>query len=213
MAKPIIYGPAYSTFTRTVRMALEEKGVDYDLVEVDILSGAHKEAEHLSRHPFGKVPAFEHDGLVLYETDAITRYVNEAFEGTDLEPEDVRDRALMAQAIGVIGGYAYPPIVGQIFIQRAVMPMLGNAADEAAIEAAIPAARTSVAALEAMIGDNKFLAGDRLSRADLMLVPVYDYLSQTPEGEKLLEEAPNLRRWWSSIRTRPSVEITTPSLG
>jgi len=213
MSKPVIYGPAYSTFARTVRLALEEKGVDYGLIEVDIFSDAHKTPEHLARHPFGKVPAFEHDGLTLYETDAITRYVNEAFDGPDLEPADPRARALMTQAIGVISGYGYPSIVGKIFIQRAVMPMMGGAADESVVETAVPEARACISALEDMLGDKVYLAGDTLSRADLFLVPVYDYLSQTPEGEKLLATAPNLQRWWNSISTRPSVEKTTPSLG
>ena len=213
MAKPIIYGPAYSTYARTVRLALEEKGVDYDLVEVDLLAGAAKASEHLARHPFGKVPAFEHDGFELYETDAIIRYVNAAFPGPDLEPADVKGRARMAQAINVIGGYAYPCMIGQIFIQRAVMPMMGNTADEATIAAALPQARTSVAALEDLLDGNAYLAGDRLSLADLFLIPVYDYASQTPEGEKLLADAPNLRRWWDGVRARESVAKTRPSFG
>ena len=65
MAKPIIYGPAYSTYARTVRLALEEKGVGYDLVEVDLLGEPAQAPEHLARPPFGKVPAFEHDGCEL----------------------------------------------------------------------------------------------------------------------------------------------------
>ena len=213
MAKPIVYGPAYSTYARTVRLALEEKGVEYDLVEVDLLGGAARSPEHLARHPFGKAPAFEHDGFELYETDAIMRYVNAAFPGPDLEPADARGRARMAQAISIIGGYAYPSLIGQIFIQRAVMPMMGNAADEAAIAAALPQAQTSVAALERLIDGNPYLAGDRLSLADLLLIPVYDYIFQTPEGEKLLAEAPNLRRWWDGVRSRESVARTRPSLG
>jgi glutathione S-transferase len=213
MAKPIVYGPAYSTYARTVRLALEEKGVEYDLVEVDLLGGAARSPEHLARHPFGKAPAFEHDGFELYETDAIMRYVNAAFPGPDLEPADAKGRARMAQAISIIGGYAYPSLIGQIFIQRAVMPMMGNAADEAAIAAALPQAQTSVAALERLIDGNPYLAGDRLSLADLLLIPVYDYISQTPEGGKLLAEAPNLRRWWDGVRSRESVARTRPSLG
>jgi glutathione S-transferase len=213
MAKPVIYGPAYSTYARTCRMALEEKGADYDLVEVDILSGANKTPEYLARQPFGKVPAFEHDGLDLYETDAIIRYINEAFPGIDLVPADVVGRARMTQALDIIGGYAYPAMIGQIFIQRAVMPMMGNAADEDAIAAAIPQAETCVAALEKLIGGNDYLAGDRLSLADLLLIPVYDYISQTPEGQKMLAKAPNLQRWWDRVRTRPCVEKTRPSLG
>ena len=213
MAKPVIYGPAYSTYARTCRLALEEKGAEYDLVEVDILSGANKAPEHLARHPFGKVPAFEHDGLELYETDAITRYIDEAFAGTDLQPADAAGRARMAQAIGIVGGYAYPAMIGQIFIQRAVMPMTGGTADEDAIAAAIPQAETAVAALEKLIGGNPYLAGDRLSLADLLLIPVYDYIAQTPEGQKMLASAPNLQRWWDTVRTRPAVATTRPALG
>jgi glutathione S-transferase len=213
MAKPIVYGPAYSTYARTARLALEEKGVDYDLVEVDLLAGAAKAPEHLARHPFGKAPAFEHDGFELYETDAIMRYVNAAFPGKDLEPADAKGRARMAQAISVIGSYAYPCMIGQIFIQRAVMPMMGNSPDEAAITAALPQAQTCVAALEKLLDGNAYLAGDRLSLADLLLIPVYDYLSRTPEGETLLAAAPNLQRWWETMRTRESVTKTKPSPG
>ena len=213
MAKPIIYGPAYSTYARTVRLALEEKGVDYDLVEVDMLAGAHKAPEHLARQPFGKVPAFAHDGFELYETDAIIRYIDAGFPGPELEPADARGKARMAQAINVIGGYAYPCMIGQIFMQRAVMPMIGNTADEAAIAAAIPQAETCIKALEKLIDGDPYLAGDRLSLADLLLIPVYDYVAQTPEGEKLLADAPNLRRWWDGVRTRASVSKTRPNLG
>jgi glutathione S-transferase len=213
MAKPVIYGPAYSTYTRTCRLALEEKGAGYDLVEVDVLSGANQTPEHLARHPFGKVPAFAHDGLELYETDAITRYVNDAFSGADLLPADAAGRARMAQAVNIIGNYAYPAMISQIFVQRAVVPMKGGAADEDAIAAAIPQAETCVAALEKLIDGNAYLAGDRLSLADLLLVPVYDYFAQTPEGQKMLAKAPNLQRWWDRVRTRPSVEKTRPSLG
>jgi glutathione S-transferase len=213
MAKPVIYGPAYSTYARTCRLALEEKGADYDLVEVDILSGANTTPEHLARHPFGKVPAFEHDGLELYETDAITRYVDEAFQGTDLQPADAAGRARMAQAINIIGGYAYPAMISQIFVQRAVRPMTGGTADEDAIAAAIPQAETAVAALEKLIDGNAYLAGDRLSLADLLLIPVYDYIAQTPEGQNMLAKAPNLQRWWDTVRTRPSVQKTRPALG
>ena len=48
-----------------MRLALEEKGVGYDPVEVDLLGGPAQAPEHLARHPFGKVPAFEHDGCEL----------------------------------------------------------------------------------------------------------------------------------------------------
>ena len=213
MGKPVIYGPGYSTFTRSVRMALEEKGVDYDLVEVDILTGANKTPEHLARQPFAKVPAFEHDAVSLYETGAITGYVNEAFDGPALEPSGAAERARVAQAIGVIDSYAYPCMVTKIFIQRAVMPMVGQSSDEAAISEGVEQAKTAIAALEALIGDSPYLAGDSFSRADIQLIPVYDYLAQTPEGQSVLEAAPKLRGWWDRVKDRASVVATKPALG
>ena len=90
MADIIIYGAAMSTYVRTARMACEEKGVVYDLLEVDHLSDEYREV-----HPFAKMPAMRHGDFVLYETDAIARYVDEAFEGPPLQPADVRARARM----------------------------------------------------------------------------------------------------------------------
>ncbi len=62
MVDPVIYGPAFSTYVRSVRLALEEKGAPYRLEEINILEDAHQTPEYRARHPFAKVPAFEHDG-------------------------------------------------------------------------------------------------------------------------------------------------------
>src|SRR5438309_1302524 len=61
--RPIVFGAPYSVYVRAVRLALEEKGVDYELVPVDIFASEGQPAEHMARHPFGKIPAFEHAGF------------------------------------------------------------------------------------------------------------------------------------------------------
>lgn len=213
MADPVIYGPAFSTYTRSIMLALEEKGAPYRMEEVNILEGAHKAPEHLARHPFAKVPAFEHDGFALYETVATLIYVDEAFDGPSLQPDTPREHARMAQVLGVANAYAYPACIGSCFIQRAVMPLMGGAADEAVITEALPQATTSVEALNALIGSNEFFAGEKLSLADLHVAPIYDYFSQIPEGEAALSGTPNLRRWWDGISQRESVQKTKPALG
>ncbi len=213
MAEPIIYGPAFSTYTRSVRLALEEKGAAYRLEEINILEDAHKTPEHLARHPFAKVPAFEHDGFALYETVAIMRYVDEAFDGPSLQPDDARGRARMTQVHGLMNAYAYSACISACVIQRLVVPLMGGTPDEAVIAEALPQAKTSIEALEALIGGDAYLAGAALSLADLHVAPVFDYFSQTPEGEKLLPGTPNLQRWWAEISQRDSVQKTKPSLG
>ncbi len=111
MARPIVYGARYSAYVRIVLLTLIEKGVAHDVVEVDVFAEGGPPAEHLVRHPFGKIPAFAHDGVQLYEAAAIARYVDEAFPGPALQPADPRVRARMAQAIGLLDSYAYRPWV------------------------------------------------------------------------------------------------------
>jgi glutathione S-transferase len=211
MATPIVHGPGYSTYVRTTRMTLEEKGIAYDLREFDFMQGMPE--EHLKRHPFGKVPAFEHDGFMLYETAAITRYVDEGFEGPSLQSIEVHARTRMAQIICIIDSYTYGPVLGQIVIQRLVVPMMNGTPDEAAIEAALPAARKALGVLEGLIGDQPFVAGNTLSLADLHLAPILAYFSGTPEGEKVLADTPNLRRWFDNISARPTFASTAPQFG
>jgi glutathione S-transferase len=213
MAEPIVYGAAYSTYVRSVRMALAEKGVTYRLVEVDLFTGQAQAPEHLARQPFGKIPAFEHDGFKLFETSAIVRYVDEAFAGPPLQPADPRARARMNQIMAVIDSYAYGALIGTILIQRAIAPRMGGQPDEEAIQAAVPKGRTAMEVIDRLLGDQPFLAGDALSLADLYVVPVYDYALQTPEGADILAKAPALKRWWNGIGTRPSVAETRPQLG
>jgi glutathione S-transferase len=213
MGTPVVYGPRFSTYVRSVLIALEEKRADYEVHEINILEGAHQTPEHLARHPFAKVPAFSHDGFDLYEGSAILQYVDAVFPGPSLQPDDAKANARMHQVIRVIDSYAYPAFITQIVIPRVVVPMTGGETDEAAVTAALPQAEKCVNALNQLNGGKKFMAGSAFGLADIHLVPVYDYLSQTPEGESLLGNAPGLRSWWDGVKNRESVTKTRPQLG
>ncbi len=204
MSKPILYGPVYSTYTRSARLAMEEKGVNYDLVEVDFLQGPMP-AEQVERHPFGKVPAFEHDGFKLYEVTAIERYIDEEFDGPSLQPESTKERARMNQIISIIDSYTYPCTVGQLVIQRIVMPMLGEQPDESAITEAMPEISKCMATIADLRADSKFLVGDRLTLADIHLAPIFDYFQSTPDSDPILQENQELRSWWNEMSERESI--------
>ncbi len=75
MSDIVVYGFAPSTYVRTARQALAEKGVDNDLE-----TGEFGSAALLELHPFSRIPAFAHGDVRLYETSAIVRYVDEAFD-------------------------------------------------------------------------------------------------------------------------------------
>jgi glutathione S-transferase len=78
---PVLYGAAYDVCVRVVRLALAEKGVDYQLVEVDLGAEEGAPANYLHHANFMRIPAFEREEERLYEASAITRYIDEAFEG------------------------------------------------------------------------------------------------------------------------------------
>ncbi len=213
MAAPIVYGPTISTYVRTVRLTLEEKPASYELVDVAMIKGAHKEPEHLARCPFGRVPTFSHDGFDLYETDAIVRYINQAIPGQDLQPVEAQPRARMNQIIGITESYGYACMITKLVFQRIVHPMLGAPVDEAVVKDALPNVELCLKEYERLMGSGKFLVGDRVTLADLFVAPIYHYLALTPEGQEMLKPRAKLRAWWDLMKTRNSVVSTEPKFG
>ncbi|HKO94005.1 MAG TPA: glutathione S-transferase family protein [Polyangiaceae bacterium] len=211
MSQPIVHGPAYSTYVRSVRIALQEKGVEHRLVEVDILTGAHKQPPHITRHPFGKVPAFEHDGNTFYETSAILRYVDEVFPGPALMPSTPAARALANQVMSIVDSYGYTPAVVNMFIPRVLVPSMGGETDMEKVEGAKAPAALLVKELERLLGNQQFFGGAALCLADIHTLPVITYLVATPEGKAIFENAPHLRNWLSRMVKRPSVQAMMPS--
>lgn len=199
-----LYGVAGSPYVQAARLGLTEKGVDFEMVPVP--PQALKTPEHLARHPFGKMPALDHDGFMLYETQAILRYADQSFPGPQLEPATPRETARMNQIIGIVDCYLHRAWSGDIAFERLVAPrFFGRAPDEARIAAALPPARVCAEALEAIIA-GPYLTGAGLTLADVHLVPHYNYLGQTAEGEAILADKPKLARWFARICERDSVK-------
>jgi glutathione S-transferase len=202
--KPIVFGAPYSVYVRAVRLALEEKGIDYELVPVDIFASGGPSLEHLSRHPFGKIPAFEHAGFRLYEAGAITRYVDEVFPGPRLQPADPRSHARMNQIISILDSYVYRTLVWDIYVERVARPASGFASDEEKIAAALPRAEVTLSALEELMAEAPWLAGPTMSLADLHAAPMFAPVRLAREGQHLLNRHDRLAKWWDRISTRPS---------
>ena len=208
-----LYGPAYSTYARSARLALEEKGVGYDLVEVDLFTGANTSPEHLARQPFGKVPALTHDGFALYETFAIIRYIDEAFAGPALQPADAQARARMTQICAVLDSYGYGALIGQLVWQLAIVPMQGGTPDPAVVEQGLAKGSMVLGEIEKLAAGGPTLCAGGLSLADLLLLPIAEYVLMTPQGAAAMAALPKLSAWAASMADRPSVVKTRPSLG
>jgi glutathione S-transferase len=209
MARPIVYGAAMSPYVWSVRLALAEKGVTHELVSV--VANEFRSEEHLARHPFGKIPAFEHDGFMLYETQAIMRYVDEAFPAAPLQPIEVHPFARMNQIMGIVDNYLTPCLLEGVLVERAVAPLLGRPTDEAKVTESLPKVRHCLGEIARLAGDQEFLAGDSVSLADLMAIPQIYYFKKFPEGLAQLAELPALAAWANRMEIRQSLQVTRPS--
>lgn len=208
MAPPVLFGATYSVYTRICRLALEEKGVPYRLEEVDVFAPDGPPPDYLRRQPFGKIPAFEHDGFALYESGAISRYVDEAFDGPPLQPQDPQPRARMNQTISILDSYAYRAWVWGLFVERVRKPLRGATPNETAIAAALPKARAACDTLADILAGQPFLCGARISLADLHAAPMLACLTMTPEGQAMIGEKSVLAQWWVRLRLRPAMAAT-----
>jgi glutathione S-transferase len=207
----VLYGYQYSVYLRSARLALAEKGVAYERVEVNPFS-PDVPAAYLALHPFGRVPTLVHDGFVLYETGAIARYIDRAFPGPALQPEDPQALARMDQIIGVVDSYGYWPLVRQVFSHRVFRPAIGQPADEAEVASGLAGGARVLAALETLAAPADFLTGPAVSLADLHLGAMIAYFTAAPEGAAMIEHHPRLAAWWRRLRARPCLPATDPGL-
>ena len=206
-----LYGNDDSVYVRIARLALAEKGVDYEHVPVDAFAPGGLPDWYRALHPFGRIPAFDHDGLRLFETAAIARYVDEAFAGPALQPAAPRERAVMNQIVGLLDSYAYRAMVWDIYVERMSKPRRGVASDEKRIAAALPVARTVIETLARLKAPGPWLLGDKLTLADLHAAPMFAYFEKAPEGSAMLADSPGMLAWWRAISARPSFAATEPT--
>ena len=208
--KPVLYGFDGSTYVRTVRMLLRDKALDHDQVPVNVMEGEPREPEHLERHPFGKVPVLDIDGLRIRETDAICRYIDETVEGPSLIPSDPKARAKMNEAISLINSYGYGALVGVAGFH--LFPdFIGNPGDDVR-QACLSESKKLLGLLMENKGDAAWLAGDQPSLADYFLAPIIFYVSLTPDAEALLGVS-GVGEWWSAVKELETFKATEPDLG
>jgi glutathione S-transferase len=206
MSRMIVHGVPGSPYVRAALLTLEEKGADHELAAMKL--GALKQEPHLSRHPFGRIPAFEHDGWMLYETQAIMRYVDAVAPGPRLQPEEPRAAARMNQLMGITDWYVMRQVSIPLTRNRAVAPRVNRPVDEDAIVKAIPNARICIAEIDRLLDSHPWMAGDAISLADLLLVSHLSMFAQAPEGARILGEHENLKSWLARMEARPSMVAT-----
>lgn len=175
-----------------VRWALEEVGQPYD--ERRLSWGEQKEPEHRARSPFGQVPTYEEDGLILFESGAIVLHIAQAHPG--LMPDDPAGRARATQWMFAALN-SVEPVVWDFVMAKVIE------SDKPWFEARMPAVlerlRQRLDELAARLGDADWLDG-AFSAGDLLMVAVLRNLSRSA----ILDEYPNLAAYVARGEARPA---------
>jgi glutathione S-transferase len=208
--KTTLYGFDGSTYVRTVKMVMMDKDIGFDQVMVNVLEGEPRQPAHLARHPFGKVPVLDIDGIRIRETDAICRYLDATRPTPSLVPSAPKECAKMAEAINLVSNYGYGAMLGSAGFH--LFPDFIGVTTDAAHDAQIVQAKTFLTLLMDNKGEADWLAGDAPSLADYFLAPLAFYVSITPDAEALLTEE-RVQGWWDRMKELKVFKATAPDLG
>jgi glutathione S-transferase len=204
-----LIGYRHSVYSWIATLALAEKGLDFQWQETDpFVSDAPPGL--LALNPFKRVPVLLHGDVSLYETVAITRYVDEAFSGPLLQPDSPIDRSRQSQILSIIDSYVYWPLVRQVFANGFFAPHFGEPIDEAGYQKGLAAAPALVQTLAALKTGETWLLGASLTLADIHLYPMLAYFAMVPAGAESLRQVPGLDLWRQEMAKRPAVIATTP---
>lgn len=202
MTETVVFGFPRSTFVNIVRLVLTHKDVAYEFRDLEPAMG---KPEHLALHPFNRVPIFRHGEFIVYETSAIVGYIDEAFQGARLTPQDPRARARMNQWISVVNSYVYPYMIYHVTHERLVFPELGIASDEEVVAHALPKVEIALGTIERELAHGQaYLLGSELTVADFFLLPSTFAFSLTEEGRAMYPRYPAFCRWRDRMESLPA---------
>ena len=198
-----LYCSLLSTFSRRVRMALLEKDIEHKLVVIDMAAGAHEKPEYLALNPYGRVPAIEEDGFVLYESTAILGYLNSLKPEPSLFPQAARERALVDMHMKLCD-LEFTHCAGAILFPKRFLPK--EQWDLTAFDLARRPMERHLAIVARLLGDREYLVGDQFTAADLVYTPHLQFL---PLFE--IDTPVAIAAWAKRLLARPSAATTAPN--
>nr|QCQ05480.1 glutathione S-transferase class phi [Pteris vittata] len=212
-----VHGQATSSCTSRVLTTLFEKDVsDFQLLHVDLSSGAHKQPDYLALQPFGVIPVVQDGDLLIFESRAIIRYLALKYEdqGSPLYGRTLEERALVEQWLEV-ESQNFHVAASALVYQLSSRAKKGLPPDADVVKANIEKLEATLDIYEKRLSKSSFLAGDFFSLADLSHLPRTKSLMKSANLPHLITSREHVHAWWQRISTRPSwvkvTEMATPS--
>lgn len=187
-----LYHHPLSGHCQRARLFLSLLGLAHDLVEVDLMSGAHKKPDFLEKNPFGQVPVLNDGGFFIADSNAILVYLAKTSGRAEWLPEDARGAAAVQRWLSVAAGeIAYGPAAARLVTD------FGAKFNP---EEVIDRAHTVLRRIKDQLKGRDWLVGQRPTIAD---VAIYSYVARAPEGNVDLSGYPNVGGFLRRVEALP----------
>ncbi|PIN18084.1 Glutathione S-transferase [Handroanthus impetiginosus] len=207
-----LHGYPLSPAARRVAACLEEKGLEYEFVLVDLSTGQQKKEPFISLNPFGQVPAFEDGDLKLFESRAITQYIARTYadKGTPLIPTDPKKAAIVS-VWSEVESNRFDASASKLSFEFVAKPLFGMITDEGAVDLNAGKLAETLDIYESRLAESKYVGGEAFSLADLHHIPIIYNLFKT-KIKALFDERPNVKAWAEDILARPAWQKVLESM-
>ena len=193
-----IWGRDTSSNVQKALWAAEELGMDYEQIDVGGPFGGLDDPDFLAFNPNGKIPVIDHDGFVLWESNAITRYLAGLDNSGKLLPTDPRHAALADQWMDWSNSHLWGPFPTIII---GLLRTPEEKRDNDAIARANDVLEVEWAVLDAQLAKTPFVAGDAFSAGD---IPAGVFAWRRYELPIKRNPLPNLDAWYARLKDRPA---------
>ncbi|KAL5076936.1 hypothetical protein RYX36_015920 [Vicia faba] len=200
-----VYGSIRAACPQRVLACLIEKGIEFEIVHVDLDKGEQKHPEFLLLQPFGQVPAIEDGDFKLFESRAIVRYYAEKYadRGPDLLGSTLEEKAMVDQWLEV-EAHNFNDLCFNIMFNLVILPRMGKPGDIGLVQRCEEKLEKVFDVYESRLSKSTYLAGDNFSLADLSHLPGIGHLIEEAKMRHLVSERKNVKAWWEKISSRPA---------
>lgn len=193
-----IWGNADSINVQKVLWCCEEAGVAYERIDAGRHHGVVNTPQFRALNPNGLVPTIDDDGFVLWESNAILRYLAAKHASGTLWPTEARRRADPDRWLDWTNSTLWPAMLP---LFRAYMRTPADQRDAQVIEAARQATITALQILDAQLAEHTFVGGESFTMGDIAVgCAAWRWLALPVERPPLV----HLQRWLDALATRPA---------
>ncbi|GAB4843592.1 hypothetical protein Ancab_013556 [Ancistrocladus abbreviatus] len=205
MAIRKVYGSLSCPATLRVLASLFEHDLDFEFLPVDLDAGEHTTQAFLSLNPFGEIPAFQDDDLILFESRAMMRYM--AFQYPQPGREHIFKDPLIQGVVACwidVEDHQFSPPATKLITELVINPKNGLASNAVVVAEELAKLAKVLDVYEEQLTESKYLGGEKFTSADVTHLPCLYYLLGIESTRQLIESRPHVAAWGMEIMARPA---------